>query len=292
MEATPAVTLPTSRQRSDCFAKSFRVALAALLATLLNVTALTLVLRRSAGALVQPLEPTQFILVILAGAWAAGVARHLCLQGLVTRRHDGPRHTAVRMIDCLSASTAWLILLPSVSLILLLASLAVPGTAARAVAVALAVLAMEELVVGLEVARVLRARKSPSGNPAKSSEDQGLLLLRSHRVIGDLEDSFYQRMVRHRLSGDLDHIEADCIAVFETGQRHAVEHLAFCPPFDLSPDVHCEQVGGPKARIGVIRILPYGARVELRLPAPATERTKVAFRLTATSRAPASAASA
>ena len=52
---------------------------------------------------------------------------------------------------------------------------------------------------------------------------------------------------------------------FLPGQRTAAIHLDFCPPFQRVPVLHVEQVEGPDAAVKTSQILPYGARLEIRL---------------------------
>jgi hypothetical protein len=258
-----------------------------------NLSAATLALRRTAGVLTEPLSPTAFIVVILSSAWAAGLARHFYLH----RPHRDPRSRAGQAggdrSRCGALSRLWLSVAPSLSLVVLLAALAVPGTGTRPLAVAGLVLFVEELIVWIGAGLAAGKRAEPGGTndpPGALSRPVAALAIPGVKV--EPGDGLYQRIVRHRLAEGLDHVEADCVAQFERGQRHAVEHLAFCPPFASAPQVHCEQTSGPAARFSAIRPLPYGARIELRLSAPAATRTKVAFRLTATAPAAVSAASA
>lgn len=60
-------------------------------------------------------------------------------------------------------------------------------------------------------------------------------------------------------------------ADFQPGERTAVLHVAFCPPLEASPAVELEQLSGPAARIKAAQVLPQGARLEIRLNAPAAE---------------------
>jgi hypothetical protein len=54
---------------------------------------------------------------------------------------------------------------------------------------------------------------------------------------------------------------------FAAGQRTGSAHLAFCPPFAHTPELNFEQLDGPEARLKTVQILPYGARVDLKLHA-------------------------
>jgi hypothetical protein len=65
------------------------------------------------------------------------------------------------------------------------------------------------------------------------------------------------------------------------GQRMGVVHVAFCPPFAETPQVAWEQITGPESRIRLAQLLPYGARLELKLAASAEEPGSVLLRFTA-----------
>ncbi len=54
-------------------------------------------------------------------------------------------------------------------------------------------------------------------------------------------------------------------AHFHAQQRTENLHLAFCPPFLTTPTVDLQQLDGPPLQIKAAQVLPYGARVELRL---------------------------
>jgi hypothetical protein len=51
------------------------------------------------------------------------------------------------------------------------------------------------------------------------------------------------------------------------GQRTDTLHVAFCPPFEHAPIVEAEAVSGPDCRIKVAEVMPYGARLEIKLNA-------------------------
>jgi hypothetical protein len=63
-------------------------------------------------------------------------------------------------------------------------------------------------------------------------------------------------------------------------------HVAFCPPFAATPEVKVSQIDGPEVRIKTAQLLPYGARLDLKLAAPAEEPTSVTLRFSAQSPAP------
>ena len=65
------------------------------------------------------------------------------------------------------------------------------------------------------------------------------------------------------------------------GQRTHNVHLAFCPPFARTPELAVEQVDGPRCRIKTVQLLPYGARLEVKLAAAAESATGVLLKFCA-----------
>ena len=59
------------------------------------------------------------------------------------------------------------------------------------------------------------------------------------------------------------------------GQRTGTLHVAFCPPFDRPPVVQAEAVAGTDCRIKVTEAQTYGARLAIKLKAPAAEEESV-----------------
>ena len=57
--------------------------------------------------------------------------------------------------------------------------------------------------------------------------------------------------------------------------------MAFCPPFAATPELEVEQLDGPEARIKTAQLLPYGARLDLKLAAAAEEPTSVLLQFSA-----------
>jgi hypothetical protein len=59
------------------------------------------------------------------------------------------------------------------------------------------------------------------------------------------------------------------------GQRTGSLHVAFCPAFREVPQVHAEAVSGPECRIKATQVLPYGARLDVKLDEAAEEAQSV-----------------
>jgi hypothetical protein len=64
-------------------------------------------------------------------------------------------------------------------------------------------------------------------------------------------------------SGD-ERIEGGVAVHFAAGERQAVAHLAFCPPLEAVPEVHCEAADGEAVRLRVSGVQPWGARIEVK----------------------------
>jgi hypothetical protein len=65
------------------------------------------------------------------------------------------------------------------------------------------------------------------------------------------------------------------------GQRLGNVHVAFCPPFPTTPEIEVEQLAGPACRIKTAQLLPYGARLEIKLATAAAEAGSVLLRFSA-----------
>ena len=68
---------------------------------------------------------------------------------------------------------------------------------------------------------------------------------------------------------------------FAAGQRTKNAHLAFCPPFARAPELSVEQLDGPEARIKTAQVLPYGARLDLKLPPSSESPVAIVLHFTA-----------
>lgn len=259
----------SARQRATA-RMTIQHAIANVLVLLLAVGALTLAVRRLTGSLVEPLSPTGFVLVTLVGAWMAGVARFAFLPRLERWPHGmwtWRRFLAINV-------------LPTGSLLAIVAALAVPGTSPRAVVVALLVVAAEELLAWW-AARPVASRSNPTFEHATPLTPPAGNAAAGNTAVISAPESFYQIVVRTRSDEGSERLEARCRTVFQPGQRHATEHLAFCPPFAAAPEITCEVLEGARARIRVTRSFAHGARLELRLPSAASEPAEVTFRLVA-----------
>ncbi len=83
-----------------------------------------------------------------------------------------------------------------------------------------------------------------------------------------------QQLVRFQGSNGADVLRGRIREPVAPGQRTAVVHVAFCPPFAEQPELMVRQQGGPDARIKVGPLWAHGARLEIKLNRP-TPRTSV-----------------
>jgi hypothetical protein len=74
-----------------------------------------------------------------------------------------------------------------------------------------------------------------------------------------------QQFVRCHDAEGIDTLSGFVRVFFSVGQRTGNIHLAFCPSFAQTPELTVEQLEGPDARIKTSQLLPYGARLEIKL---------------------------
>lgn len=124
---------------------------------------------------------------------------------------------------------------------------------------------------------------------------------RSERMVGfawkranpttsaDDESKWRQFMVRRGTESNLEVIEGWQQVHILPGQRTAVIHVVFCPPFSTTPDTIVECLSQPKTRTRVTQVLPHGARLEVKLASAAsTEQSlRIGYRATGLAALPA-----
>jgi hypothetical protein len=126
------------------------------------------------------------------------------------------------------------------------------------------------------------ALRAAALKPACPPEETSQMPLKPSRPIGVAPATISQSLTRWRAGPQRETVRAQLSAPLEPGARVATLHVAFCPPFRESPETHAEQVDGPEAELRLVQVLPYGARIDLRLRRPAGEPAEVTVRLDAT----------
>ncbi len=90
-----------------------------------------------------------------------------------------------------------------------------------------------------------------------------------------------QQLVRNRVPDGTESLSGWVRASLAAGQRTASVHVAFCPPFPRAPSFDVAQQEGEPARIKVVQLLPYGARLDLKLLRPSLSAVELVLRFTA-----------
>ena len=90
-----------------------------------------------------------------------------------------------------------------------------------------------------------------------------------------------QQLTRSQAANGAEQLAGWLRLPFAAGQRTGNLHVAFCPPFASTPELTVEQIDGPEARIKTAQVLPYGARLDLKLAAAAEEPTAIVLQFSA-----------
>jgi hypothetical protein len=234
--------------------------LAAAAATILVMAAVFVAWRRLAGAIAAPLPAAEMLFAGMLLAGLAWVAR------LPASRMDLRVRRVLRGRD-----------LPvSVALI----GMGVAMTVSRGNTAAL--VGFWTFLIGEELwgwrhllpANLLRARNRPSSISTSVQPP-------SSRISGDDQepvepaDDVQQQFTRRTTAEGAQELSGWLRMSLAAGQRSGSLHVAFCPPFVCLPEVQAELASGPSCRIKVAQSLPYGARLDIRLDAPAAEGENV-----------------
>ena len=228
----------------------------------LLAVALVLGWRRLSGELTRPLATPMLLVVAVSIAISAAAARVAWQYQRLSRAPTG----LGRLVS------------PALSLavMILAASISLPGTWAVGLCLFWGILAVEEawawkrypVALGRRLAD--RATDRNTGLPAKSERSQPSNLNpipnvdTIHRPPGE---DVLQQLTRSRTATGCEVISGWLRVPVAVGQRSASVHVAFCPPFARTPKTSAEQLGGPDARIKMVQLLPYGVRFDLKLAA-------------------------
>lgn len=234
--------------------------------------AVLLAWRRAAGALSTPLDPP---ILVLAGIVAATSAAGWRIA------HDRQnRRQSVSRLDWPRA------VMPSVVVLLVGATLSLPGSDTASLFLLWAILAGEEAWAWRRA--IWRALRRPTSRLAGFGpvRTDGCEAPAPHFVpaaphTSHLPDGAVQQLTRVQAADGSDELTGWLRAAFQGGQRLASIHVAFCPPFQRIPQVVAQQLGGPEARLNTTQVLPYGARLDLKLAVPAEQPDSVLLHFTA-----------
>jgi hypothetical protein len=250
--------------------------IASAVASGLTALALLLIWRRATGAIHDPLPAAGLLLFALLLAAIAALAHG-------TRTRSADRDTA-NIIANIALSIALLAVATAISL---------PGTSVVGLIFLWSILFVEEVwawrthmirrVRRLNQPAVVREGAAPAQpniaaskgatanvqHPAARQEPRPPVAEKNALETDEpaLPEGVTQQLTRSTAADGTEEL-AGCLRVpFAVGQRTLNVHLAFCPPFARTPQLSVEQADGPTARIKTAQVLPYGARLELKLHA-------------------------
>jgi hypothetical protein len=236
-----------------------------------------LLIRRIEGALQQPLGMVGLISV---GIVAAAVAS---LLHLIADRHWDAATSSLEN----RARQA----VPTLGLVLLAASLSMPGSPTVALVIFWVVLAGVET---LWWNRTLARRAPGTRESAREALDPSPTPVAVHSLEveapsawdDDLElpTEVTQQLTRVCGEGGTEIVFGLLRGSFQAGERSQNLHLAFCPPLESRPEMTVDQVSGPAARIKTAQVEPYGVRLELRLTSRSDQAETVVIRFEAEAR--------
>jgi hypothetical protein len=237
---------------------------AATLVGVLVLAAAVIGWRRLAGALESPLPAASLAALGLLLGGVAASARLLW-------RYAGPAADSAPF----DALVRWL---PLPMIVLAATALSVSGTSPAGLAALWGMLALEEVAVRPRgkkgVRNVLPVR--PDGRFAKKVPHT------SSFPVPD--DEVTQQLTRSQSADGVETLSGWLRVGLGPGQRSANVHVAFCPPFGRTPTLEVTQSAGPPSRIKTVQLLPFGARIDLKLNQAGDEPTSVLLQFSAESK--------
>jgi hypothetical protein len=96
------------------------------------------------------------------------------------------------------------------------------------------------------------------------------------------DEQILQRLTRGRTAEGRDFVRGELSAPFSVGERQTTLYVGFCPPFLRQPEVEAHIADDTDGSIKLVQVLHNGARLEVRLAAPAAEAECVAVEVFAT----------
>ena len=246
----------------------YRYVGAATLLAMLALITLLVAVRRVSGALNQPLDVVSLLLA------AATLAATAAMIRAVYRQSPPPGWTP----------SHWLVLLvPSVALLIFGLVVCLPGTPTAGLVSFWAIVIGEELWSWrrrlTHTPRV--GRKSPT-RPTALPELPAAPATTAALTLDEepADASVWQRITRRATADGTQLLHGWLRADFDAGQRTTSAHLAFCPPFARAVKLEHRQLDGPASRVKVAELLPYGARLDIKLTRPADQSVSVVIECT------------
>jgi hypothetical protein len=250
---------------------------AAVMLGLLTAAAVTVVARRVVGALATPLDPVTLFAMGLLVATTAAVIRLGWLLPAVLQ----PKPRLDQAVMLLTSSTVLAIAV----------GVCLPETPVAGKFLLCLILIVEE-----SGAWAWHHRRGPNcflpsrkrgQNYSSPSDPLHPVLSHPRQPSPEINSSapfsedVTQRFTRSQAADGSETLSGWLRAAFAAGQRTGSVHVAFCPPFAATPELKVEQLDGPETRVKTAQVLPYGARLDLKLVAVAAEPTDVVLQFSA-----------
>ena len=219
-----------------------------------GLVVMTLLARRAAGGLVQPLGGFSLVAVtalglLLATGWRWGWS----VRGI--------KESTLSLLA---------LAIPGIAAFLLLCVLSLPGTANWALMLSWLAFFTGEAVWWWQAYLSLQTPARRSVPPSVAT----VAVSEVDNVEAPLPYEVFQQITRTR-AGDEERIAVSLRVSFAAGQRVAVEHVAFCPPLRGMPRLAAELLDGLDATVSLTSVQPFGFRLEVRLNESPDEATEV-----------------
>ncbi|MDY0165832.1 MAG: hypothetical protein RBS80_04765 [Thermoguttaceae bacterium] len=240
------------------------------LLTMLLGTSGLLALRRVAGALVEPLPAAAMLFVAVALVVLAGAVRSLGKLRFPGQGRAGGRRWPLHLLATFAVLVAAVSLSLSGSGWLGLTGLW--GAVLAGEILAWRPLHLPPLRWPRRLPRPARPRARPVAPECPISHGA---VSQAPALSGIPAAEVFQQLTRRQLAEGGEEMAGWVRAVFAAGQRTENVHVAFCPPFSMMPQLTVRQLDGPPARMKTAQLLPFGVRIDLKLPEPAEEDTCV-----------------
>jgi hypothetical protein len=127
----------------------------------------------------------------------------------------------------------------------------------------------------LRGARVRAAASIEPGAPNPTATLAEMPAAAMREPLQEDRENVSQYLVRHRTEEAGETLDGWVRAEFVPTQRHAIAHVAICPPFERTPRCYAEISDGPSGEVKIAQVLPYGVRFEIKLDEPAAEAASV-----------------
>lgn len=256
--------------RSSRSRHAWREQVAIAMLAVLSALALLLAWRRMAGALDRPLDALTLAVLALIFSATACTARRL---------------------EFAARDFRWN-LWPASALGVLGVALSIPGTPALGLVALWAILIAEETYAWWPRASV-DAPPAASPTPTETATPRPTSARPPASELDDVDeaceeslaDDVVQQFTRRQLPDGTELVEGWLRVDLAARQANASAHLGFCPPLARPPELTCEQIGGPSARIKLPQVLAHGARLDLKLARAADTPQTIVLHFSARCRA-------